>query len=234
MGGFRYGVGDVAVDSLVKDSVKEPVKERPIPRPVPALSAVALVALLLVGCTGPEPATDPGTTAEAAPSPSVSAAESSPAPSPTPVVVAPERPAAMDDDGYEGAEAAAVYFLSLDDYIMKTGDTTEWEAMSHPECSTCSKRLEQAQHIAQNGDTFTGGEMSANILHTYEQDEATGIWPLDIKVSVEPVVITDQAGDQVFADDAVEAEQRFEVLRQRDQWVIVNIVGSQHIDGDDA
>ncbi len=193
--------------------------------------AAALTALLLAGCTTSEPApTEPGTTAEATSSPSPSPVESSPAP----VVIAPERPAEMDDDGYQGAEAAAKYFLSLDDHMMKTGDTAEWEAMSHEECSTCTKRLEQARTIAENGDEFHGGEMTVEILHTYEQDEPTGIWPIDISVEVEPVTITNQEGDEVFSEDAVVAEQRIEVTHQRDRWVIVNVVGAEHLDRDDA
>src|SRR5690606_9720977 len=94
--------------------VKEPLMSR-----ATILGAAALVALLLAGCTTSEPApTEPGTTAEATSSPAPSPVESSPAP----VVIAPERPAEMDDDGYQGAEAAAKYFLSLDDHMMKTGD----------------------------------------------------------------------------------------------------------------
>ncbi|NOV97137.1 DUF6318 family protein [Isoptericola halotolerans] len=227
MGGFRYGVGDVAVDSLVKDpvkdSVKEPVKEHPSPRPVPASGALALVALLLAGCTGPEPAPDPGTTAEAAPSPSATAAESSPTPSPTPVVVAPERPAAMDDDGYEGAEAAAVYFQLLDTYMMKTGDTTEWEAMSHPECNTCANRLEQAQTIAANGDRFEGGETSVQVLHTYEQDEPTGGWPLDVEVTTQEVTITGPEGTDIAQFASTQGVVRMELIRHGGQWAILGV-----------
>jgi hypothetical protein len=205
---------------LVKEAAKEPL----MPRTAPASGAVALVALLLAGCTGPAPApTDPGTTAQATSSPSPSAAESSPAPSPTPVVVAPERPAAMDDDGYEGAQAAATYFQLLDTYMMKTGDTAEWEAMSHEECSTCANRLEQARAIAENGDVFEGGETTVRVLHTYEQDEPTGIWPLDVEVATERATITAPDGEVLLADEATTFRDRMEVARHGEQWVVVGI-----------
>ncbi|WP_407317220.1 DUF6318 family protein [Isoptericola halotolerans] len=199
-----------------------------MPPAAPALGALALVALLLTGCTQPAPApTGPGTTAEATSSPSPSVTESSPAPSPTPVVVAPERPAAMNDDGHEGAQAAAKYFLSLDDYIMKTGDTTEWEAMSHKECGYCSRRLEQAQLIDKEGYTYHGGKLVAQVLHTYEKDTPTGIWPIDIEVSVDDARVTDSTGRDVFADEASTAKKRIEALRQKDGWVIVGLFTEQ-------
>lgn len=189
-----------------------------------ALGALALVALLLTGCTATEPApTDPGTTAEATTSPSPSAAESSPAPPPTPVVVAPERPAEMDDDGYEGAQAAAKYFQLLDPYMMKTGDTAEWEAMSHKECSTCANRLETAQTIVANGDLFEGGETTVRVLHIYEQDEPTGIWPLDVEVTTAEATITAPDGEVVFTEEATTFRDRMEVARRGGQWVVVAI-----------
>lgn len=190
----------------------------------PALGALALVALLLTGCTQPAPApTDPGTTAEVTSSPSPSVAESSPAPSPTPVVVAPERPAAMDDDGYEGAQAAAKYFLSLDDYIMKTGDTSEWEAMSHKECTFCAERLDQARSIEKEGHIWTGGRNVARILHTYEQDASTGIWPIDVEVTVEQTRVANTADEDVYVSGEVVAERRLEIMRRGDEWVVVDL-----------
>lgn len=193
-------------------------------RTATTFGAAALVALLLAGCTTPDPTpTDPGSTAQTTSSPAPSAAESSPAASPTPVVVAPERPAAMDDEGYKGAEAAAKYFQLLDTYMMKTGDTAEWEAMSHKECSTCANRLEQARTIAENGDVFEGGETKVKILHTYEQDEPTGIWPIDVEITVDEATITDPDGKVVFTDERTTYRDRMELVHRAGQWVIVGI-----------
>ncbi|WP_407320430.1 DUF6318 family protein [Isoptericola halotolerans] len=204
--------------------MKEAVKEPSMPPAAPALGALALVALLLTGCTQPAPApTGPGTTAEATSSPSPSVTESSPAPSPTPVVVAPERPAAMNDDGHEGAEAAAKYFQLLDPYMMKTGDTAEWEAMSHKECSTCSNRLEQARTIAENGDVFEGGETTVRVLHTYEQDEPTGGWPLDVEVNTAAVTITAPDGTVAAEFDEDQGRVRMELAHRNGQWYILGI-----------
>lgn len=197
-----------------------------MPRPATALCSVGVAILLLAGCTTPTPPSEtgqsptPSATVEAPPSPSASAS-----PSPEPVVIAPQRPAAMDDDGYKGAAAAAEYFKLLDDYIMKTGDTAEFEAMSHQECSTCDNRLEQARQIHESRSTYLGGETTVQIKHIYEQDNATGIWPIDVQTSVEPVTLLDANDVEVQSLDATSGLQRVEVLRIGDRWVIVGVSG---------
>jgi hypothetical protein len=195
-----------------------------MPRPASALCSVGVAILLLAGCTTP---TTPGgtgqsptpeATVEAAPSPSAS-----PITSPEPVVIAPQRPAAMDDDGYEGAAAAAEYFLTLDDYIMKTGDTAEFEAMSHKTCDYCTKRLEQAREIADAGHVWTSGDTRVTTKHVYEQDIATGLWPMDVTVSQGAVELNTSTGDPVYAADAENLLLGVEVLRSDDRWLIVEV-----------
>ena len=183
-----------------------------------ATSIAAAAALLVAGCDDDPPAT---------PSPEPTAASESPSASPSPsataVVVAPERPKEMDDDGPAGAEAAAVYFLELDDYIMKTGDTAEWEAMSHKSCEYCANRLEQAKLIAERGDTFDGGQARIRILHTYEQDATTGIWPIDVEIKESRSTITDAKGKVVFEQPAQTTTARVETTRGDGHWVIVGV-----------
>ena len=182
-------------------------------------AASITAALLLAGCGDDDP--------PPAPSPEPRAASSSPSTSPSPsstaVVVAPERPEEMDDDGPAGAEAAAVYFLELDDYIMKTGDTAEWEAMSHKSCGYCANRLEQARQIADRGDIFSGGEATVRVVETYEQDGATGLWPLDVSVREKASTITDALGTTLFEQDATEEVSRVEVAQSDGDWVIVTV-----------
>ncbi len=181
-------------------------------------ATIAAAALLVAGCDSdspttpsPEPTTtDPGT-------------DAAPSASPSAVVVKPDRPAELDDDGPAGAEAAAVYFLELDDYIMKTGDTAEWEAMSQESCEYCTDRLDQAHLIAERGDMFEGGEAQIRVLHTYEQDEATGIWPIDVEIKEARSTITDANGSVVFEQDPQTTTARVEVARGNGQWTIVGV-----------
>ncbi|MEN5072830.1 DUF6318 family protein [Isoptericola cucumis] len=182
-------------------------------------ATIAAAALLVAGCDSaspttpsPEPTTiDPGT-------------DAAPSASPSAVVVKPDRPAELDDDGPAGAEAAAVYFLELDDYIMKTGDTKGWEAMSGKACGFCDARLEQARTIAKRGDVFEGGNTEVRVLHTYEQDAATGIWPIDVETREQAWHITDADGKEIASQKAVVATSRVEVAQTSGEWVIVGVV----------
>ncbi|MFC7876740.1 DUF6318 family protein [Isoptericola sp. NPDC057391] len=188
-------------------------------RAILAATSIAAAAVLLVaGCDGDPPATP-------SPEPTATSAspESSPSPSSSAVVVAPERPKEMDDDGPAGAEAAAVYFLELDDYIMKTGDTAEWEAMSSKSCEHCEARLDQARQIAERGDVFSGGERTVSVLHTYEQDAATGIWPLDVRVNEKRSKITDSGGSILLSNEAQSKDRRVEIGRKDGRWVIIGV-----------
>ncbi|MGW8566768.1 DUF6318 family protein [Isoptericola sp. NPDC055881] len=187
-----------------------------------ATSLVTAAALLVAGCAdGPQ----------SSPRPAASSASTKPSPSPSPspsptakaVVVAPERPQALDDDGPAGAEAAAVYFLELDDYIMKTGDTAEWEAMSHKSCTYCANRLDQAREITKRGDIFTGGDAKVRVTQTYAQDSTTGIWPLDVRIDEKASTITSKSGRKLFHQDASEDESRVEVARSRGHWTVLTV-----------
>ncbi|MFF2454350.1 DUF6318 family protein [Isoptericola sp. NPDC058082] len=188
-------------------------------RAILAATSIAAAAVLLVaGCDD-----DPPATPSAEPTATDVSPSASPSPSSSAVVVAPERPQEMDDDGPAGAEAAAVYFLELDDYIMKTGDTAEWEAMSHKSCEYCTNRLEQSKLIAERGDTFEGGEARIRILQTYEQDATTGIWPIDVEIKESRSTITDAKGSVVFEQNAQTSTARVETTRSEGHWVIVGV-----------
>ncbi|WP_130416282.1 DUF6318 family protein [Xylanimonas ulmi] len=151
--------------------------------------------------------------------------DSPPEPSPTPsrVVVKPERPAAMDDDGPAGAEAAAVYFVKLDSYTQATGDTAEWEAMSHEVCGFCAGRLAQAQRIAERGDAFVGGELCAEVRHTYRMDLPTGIWPIDLDIAESPTRIIRPDGTVAFETGESRYVKRVEVARRHGAWVVFTV-----------
>ncbi|MCA5892351.1 DUF6318 family protein [Isoptericola sp. NEAU-Y5] len=194
-----------------------------MPRATLAATAVGLAAvLLLAGCgpDGPEP--PPAASESTTPGPSLSASPSV-SPSPTSTVAPPERPVEMDDDGPAGAEAAAVYFLRLDDYIMKTGDTAQWEAMSHKECDYCVERLEQAQEIADHSYAWTNELTEVRVQESYVQDSATGLQRVDVAVSQGAVTVTDGSGDEVFQQDAIELVMGVELALADEDWVIVGI-----------
>lgn len=180
---------------------------------------VVAVGLVVSGCTGSTPDPDVSSSSTSGPTP-----VASPSASPTPSVPAkPERPAAMERDDAEGAAAAAEYFIELYPYVMATGDTEEFEAMSHRACGFCEQALTDANRIQNRGQIFRGGATKVRLLDQYLRDDLTGIYPLDLEV-------TQQASRTLEADGAVvssakeqKSAHRVEMGRKNDQWLVVAI-----------
>jgi hypothetical protein len=187
------------------------------------LGSTVLLAGALAGCTGGEP-DDPATASPTA------SPEGSPSPTtePSPDVTKPERPAAMDNDDADGAAAAAVYFMEQWEYIMKSGDTAEWEAMSGNRCGTCETALQDAQVIADEGYGYEGGEKSVRVIEQYAKDVPTGIWPVDVETTTTPIEITDDDGEVVAEFDHEVSESRIEVGMGDEDWIIVAIAPIPH------
>src|SRR5690554_3704314 len=111
--------------------------ERHTRRRLAAGSVGALLALALASCTTddePNPGTAPPATESSSPA---SEEPTEVGTSGRPEVEKPAPPDAMRRDDVAGAEAAAQYFLQLYPYVYATGDLSEWEAMSDPECVFC-------------------------------------------------------------------------------------------------
>jgi hypothetical protein len=106
---------------------------------------------------------------------------------------------------------------------MRTGDASALEVMSHDSCEYCTSRIEQARKIAERGDVYVGGAATASVLEQYQQDAATGIWPLDVEIREEAARITDSAGEEVFASGAGVAQRRAEMGVVDGDWVVVEI-----------
>lgn len=178
---------------------------------------VLAAGLALSACTGanPDPEVSAGPTGD--PTPTVSA---SPSPS---VPTKPERPEAMEREDAEGAAAAAEYFIELYPYVMATGDTEEFGAMSHRACGFCDDALEQARKIRTRDETWSGGEIRTVLLETYVRDEITGVYPLDFEVEQDAARIEDSEGATVFEGEDERSTYRVEIGRTSGNWVVVEI-----------
>lgn len=187
-------------------------------------STLTIVALSgLIGCTGtpePDPTPAPGINTPSA-SPSAEPTESEPADT---EVEKPERPAAMDREDVEGAAAAAEYFIELYPYVMATGDTEEYEAMSHEACGFCDGVIADATNIHENHRTYTGGITHATIEERYRRDDLTGAWPLDINVRQEKATVLDSEGQELADTAAHEGLVRVEIGLKDNQWVVVGVI----------
>jgi len=181
-----------------------------------AVGVVLALGWVVAGCTG---GGDPG------PSPSVEEPPASTEPSPTETGPAkPERPAAMDRDDGEGAAAAAEYFLELYPYVMATGDTVEWDAMTWDEtCGFCSSVSTDARAIAESGQTFTGGGVTAEIEKQWPLDEFIGGYPVDVNATMQDGQVVDAEGDVVRAVDGFTGVMELGLLHDSSGWRVLAV-----------
>jgi pilus assembly protein TadC len=129
----------------------------------------------------------------------------------------------MEREDAEGAAAAAEYFIELYPYVMATGDTEEFEAMSHRACGFCEQALRDADRIQARDQTFQGGRTEVDVLNKYLRDDLTGVYPLDVEVRQAASKTLDSAGSVVAAARSQTSEHRVEVGRKNDRWVVVAI-----------
>ncbi|MGX1574263.1 DUF6318 family protein [Cellulosimicrobium funkei] len=150
---------------------------------------------LVAGCTGGgEPAPSPPVETSAEPSET-----ETPEPEPTTTgPPKPERPAAMERDDAEGAAAAAEYFLELYPYVMSTGDTAEWDAMTWAEtCGFCTDVSTDARSIADADQEFVGGEVAASLNKSWPLDTLVGGFPVDLDAQMNEARVLAQTGVEV-------------------------------------
>ncbi|MFS0699431.1 DUF6318 family protein [Cellulomonas sp. 179-A 4D5 NHS] len=195
------------------DDARRPARRRDRYRPVRAAAgAVAVLAALLTGCTG-EPTAEPSPTRTATASPTAS-------PTPTPTTTPePERPAAMDDPGVDGAVAAATYFLSLYPYVHATGDLAAWKAMSHPECGFCASVTEGVSAMHALGNKQTGGVFTVRSSQPTEV-EAARFFAVVLDVEQAESVETDERGTVTSTVPGGRYTMTILVIREGDAWLI--------------
>lgn len=178
---------------------------------------VLAVGLALSACTGATPDPEVTTDPTGDPMPTASASPSPSAP------IKPERPEAMEREDAKGAAAAAEYFLSLYAYTRSTGDTQDWDVMSHNACGFCTDGSDRAREMAARGETLVGGGLEVHILQTYLRDDLTGIYPLDARVTQEPYETRDANGRVIDSGDREVVDRRIEMGRRNGDWVVVTI-----------
>jgi hypothetical protein len=182
-----------------------------------AIGVIAPAGLVLSACTGSPPDPEVSASPSNDPAPAVSASPSPEAPA------KPERPEAMKRKDAEGAAAAAEYFIELYPYVMSTGDTEEFEAMSHRACGFCADALEQAERIDESGWVYAGGESDLAVTQVYERDGLTGIFPLDVEVTQRSSQIVGSDGEELYTVETKVFERRVEIGLRGGQWVVVTV-----------
>ena len=187
------------------------------------VGVVVAVGCVVAGCTGGGgPGPSPSVDEPVVPSPSESESES-PVPSPAePGPVKPERPAAMDRDDAVGAAAAAEYFLELYPYVMATGDTAEWDAMTWADtCGFCTGVRDNALEIQSAGDAYSGSETTVNSAEAGEVDTLTGGRAVIVDVVQAPHRRTGSDGEVIAEGGEVTGRLHVDVLFTDGRWYIV-------------
>ncbi len=121
--------------------------------------AVLVGTVVSVGaCTGdrPEPGPPPATVTATSAQPTAS-------PSPTPTTPAePTKPASWTTGSDDAAVEAAAYFMDLYNYVIATGDLTEWDALSDPACEFCANTRDDVAAVYTHGGRYEGGQLTAD------------------------------------------------------------------------
>ncbi|MGM7424065.1 DUF6318 family protein [Cellulosimicrobium sp. CpK407] len=189
------------------------------------MGVVVAVGCVVAGCTGgggpgPSPSVD---------EPVVSSPSESPAPTPGETgPVKPERPAAMDRDDAEGAAAAAEYFLSLYAYVLATGDTAEWDAMTWAEtCTFCTSVRDRASDVRANDDSFTGAGIEVTNPNVGAYDDFVGGFPVlfDFVQSPHKRVAVD--GSIVSEDQGASGRLQIDMKHLADGWLVLAVTSAE-------
>ncbi|MFC8734356.1 DUF6318 family protein [Luteimicrobium sp. NPDC057192] len=194
------------------------------------VAVVVVAALALAGCTSGSGEAGPTTQAPVSPSPSVSTPAVTPAPTATPSKTAsaasgaPKRPTGMNANTAEGARKTALYFIQLYPYMLRTGDTKEWDRLSvKKQCEFCSEVRAKAVSKKKHHQVFSGGEIKAKVVTTYDRDTLYDAYPIDIQIDQQASVTHDKAGKVVATGKPVSSIVTVEAARVGRVWKILEI-----------
>jgi hypothetical protein len=123
----------------------------------------------------------------------------------------------MDGDG---AAAAAVYFIELYGYVLQTGDLTEWNAMSFPNCQFCESTATYVQSVYDAGGSFTGGDITAAVVTVHELDGFIGGYPVDLRITQAATEERDAAGGRSSSMDQRSNLMQFATVYFKGSWTI--------------
>ncbi len=185
-----------------------------------ARAAVLVTALALVGaltgCTGTDPAP------EWTPTPATPITQPTPTPSADPATIKPERPTAMNTIDSAGAEAAARYFLALYPYAYATGDLSEWQALSHPDCVFCGSVVTNVEALKAAGHHNRGSEIS--VLSVSVQELAPGRrYGAELTVTEGPSAEVDESGAIVGEHPESRKVSMVLALAYEDGWSVLEV-----------
>lgn len=188
------------------------------------IAVVALALVVSVGAVGLSgllgPAQDPqAARSEGASAPADTRAAVDPASQPRPSpTTAPERPAQMDQQTAEGAQAALRYMLEVYAYMMATGDTAAWTAGVDPTCQVCVQFIANAEQLHAQGGYGAGGEftVTATSFEGSGEPPASGVATADFHQAAQ--VIVDDPTKEPLAEPEVTARIQARMAWDGEGW----------------
>ena len=88
----------------------------------------------------------------------------------------PERPAGMDELSPEGLRLAGEYFISLYPYVYATGDLSDWQAMSTPDCGFCNNVITNVTDLHDAGGWSDPWQQEVVAERYGVSDEDPNVW----------------------------------------------------------
>ena len=131
----------------------------------------------------------------------------------------PERPAGMDEFTVEGAVATGEYVLALYPYVYATGDLSDWQAMSDPECGFCNNVITKVTKLHDAGGWVDPSPHEV-VAETYGvSEEDPNVWAVSFHYSLSESLDHDGSG----GTSSVKAEDVTFVLQMRwtgQTWIV--------------
>ena len=121
----------------------------------------------------------------------------------------PERPAGMDELSPEGLRLAGEYFMSLYPYVYATGDLSDWQAMSDPDCGFCNNVMTKVTELHSTGGWMDPWPQDVVAERYGVSEEDPNVWAISFHLSHEAGVRHDGLGgtSTVDAEDVTFALQ---------------------------
>ena len=121
----------------------------------------------------------------------------------------PERPAGMDELSPEGLRLAGEYFMSLYPYVYATGDLSDWQAMSDPECGFCNSVITKVTKLHDAGGWVDPTPHEAVAVSYGVSEEDPNVWVVTFHYSHPESLDHDGSGgtSSVKAEDVTFALQ---------------------------
>ena len=131
----------------------------------------------------------------------------------------PERPAGMDEFTVEGAVATGEYVLVLYPYVYATGDLSDWQAMSDPECGFCNNVITKVTKLHDAGGWVDPSPHEVVAVSYGVSEEDPNVWAVSFHYPLAESLDHDGSG----GTSSVKAEDVTFVLQMRwtgQTWIV--------------